>query len=363
MPAPEPESVLCFATKGAGTNEERRILELLAGVQPACYPFDRADKAGNVLRLLREVRRRRPALLIMEGTGTAGGLVLLIARYMFGVPFVVSSGDAVGPFLGGTRRWAALPGWVYEWLLYRCSAGFIGWTPYLAGRAMTMGAPRAMTAANFTLHEEVLEDRAALRARLGIAPGALVLGIVGNLSYNERRGYCYGQELVQALRRTMRRDLAVLVVGGGSGLDRLAEMAGDDLGHRVFLPGPVPHAEVTSYLAAMDVGSLPQSTDQVGSFRYTTKISEYATARLPFVTGQIPMAYDLVDEWTWRLPGHAPWSPEYVEALAALMEGLDGAAVDAVRARVPAELEVFDLASQRRRVAAFIGDLVADHGA
>ena len=33
--------------------------------------------------------------------------------------------------------------------LYRAAAGFIGWTPYLSGRALTLGCARAMTAAGF----------------------------------------------------------------------------------------------------------------------------------------------------------------------------------------------------------------------
>ena len=59
-------------------------------------------------------------------------------------------------------------------------------------------------------------------------------------------------------------------------------------------------------MAAFDVGALPQSTDGVGSFRYTTKLSEYAAARLPVITSRIPAAYDLGCEWMWRLPGRGP---------------------------------------------------------
>ena len=36
---------------------------------------------------------------------------------------------------------------LYEHVLCRLAAGYIGWTPYLAGRAMTYGTKRVMTAA------------------------------------------------------------------------------------------------------------------------------------------------------------------------------------------------------------------------
>ena len=88
----------------------------------------------------------RPDLIVMEGTGTAGGLVLLAIRALLGIPYVVSSGDAVGPFLRLHSRALGVLGAVYERVLCRSCAGFVGWTPYLAGRALTLGAPRAMTA-------------------------------------------------------------------------------------------------------------------------------------------------------------------------------------------------------------------------
>jgi len=185
------------------------------------------------------------------------------------------------------------------------------------------------------------------------------VGIVGSLAWNARYGYCYGWELVAAIRRSARSDVAALVIGGGEGLDRLRELAGDELGRRVFLPGPVTRGEVTAHLGAMDLGSLPQSVDQVGSFRYTTKLSEYVAARLPIVTGQIPAAYDVADQWAWRLPGDAPWSPEYVDALASLLDGLTEQALAERRAGMPDHLEAFDLETQASRVTAFVRDVAA----
>jgi hypothetical protein len=351
--------LLCFATAGAGSNDEARILELLGDQDVAMFQFDRAHKLRNILPLVRAIRRSDARLVVMEGTGIAGGASVLLARLLNGTPYVVSSGDAVGPFLGGRARAAAAPGWLYEIVLCRLSAGYIGWTPYLAGRALTFGAPRAMTAANFTTYDARTRSRAEIRAALGIPEETLVVGLIGSLSWNRRRAYCYGAELVAAVRACKRRDVAALIVGDGEGHRHLVEAAGEELGHRIFLPGRVDRTEVTSYLAAMDIGSLPQSRDQVGSFRYTTKLSEYQTAGLPFITGEIPLAYDLADDWAWRVPGAEPWSDEYVTALTALIDRLTADEVQRMRARVPRILDVFDRSLQRRRVRAFIGDILA----
>jgi hypothetical protein len=352
--------ILAFATKGAGSNEEARIAELLADHDVELFPFDREHKAGNVLAILRRARRLRPALLVMEHTGIAGGIALLLARGLLGIRFVVSTGDAVGPYLAAVHPALAIPAAIYERVLYRASDGYIGWTPYLVGRAIALGAPRAMTAAGFTLHAELPLTRDEVRDELGIPRDVLLFGIVGSLPWNPHKGYCYGLELVQAVKRARRDDVAVVVVGAGTGLARLRELAGDDLGRRVFLPGPVPHRLVASYLAAMDVGSLPQTLDQVGALRYTTKITEYVTARLPFVTGRLPMSYDLADTWSWRLPGRTPWDETYVAALAGFMESVTTHDIAAKQKAIPPALEIFQSSEQRRRVAAFVGEILED---
>ena len=357
-PGADRARVLCFATKGSGSNEEDRIVQLLADVAPELYAFDRGNKAANVLRLLRAMRRSQPDLVVMEGTGIAGGLALLLARMLLRVPFVVSSGDAVGPFLAGRRRALAVPGWIYETALYRAAAGFIGWTPYLAGRALTMGCPRVMTAAHFAADPEIRLSRAEVRRRLGISDSAIVAGIVGNLAWNDRYGYCYGWELVAAMRHVRRADVVVVVAGGGTGVDRLRELAGDDVGRRVLVPGPIEPELVVSYLAAMDIGSLPQSVDQVGGSRYTTKLPEYIAARLPVVTGQIAAAYDLMSDWSWRLPGDAPWDSRYVGALARLLEDVTADDVERLRAAIPDELILFSAPDQRRRASGFVLDVI-----
>lgn len=360
----EGRTVLAFATQGAGGDDEDRLRGLLAGVGPGVtfFPFDRSAKPRSARALLQTLRRTKPDLVVMEGTGWTGGLAVMAGRRLAGVPYVVSSGDAVGPFIAAKIPAAGPAFHAYEKRLCRDAAGFIGWTPYLAGRALTFGTPRVMTAAGWAPFDPPADRdaaRAEVRARLGIPADALVVGIVGSLAWNARAGYCYGKELVEAVSKVDRPDVAAVVVGDGAGLDRLRALAGDRLGRSVFLPGRVPRDEVPRVLSALDLASLPQSVDGVGSFRYTTKLSEYLAAGLPVVTGQIPLAYDLDSGWLWRLPGPSPWDPVYVDALADLLARLTPAEVAGRRAAVPAAPPEFDQARQVARVAAFLGDILA----
>jgi hypothetical protein len=354
--------LVCFATKGSGSNEDERIRTLLLPLRPRVFDFDRAKKRRSFIRLLDELRTTRPDIVVMEGTGIAGGMALLIARNLWDIAFVVSSGDAVAAFVGARRPVLRPLAKAYERLLYRWSSGFIGWTPYLVGRALTLGAPRAMTAAGWAPFPARHELRDQKRHQLGIPSSALVFGLVGALEWNPRVGYCYGHELVQAVTRVSRDDVYVLVAGGGTGAPHLKDAAGPLLGGRVLLPGPIRQSEVPAYLSAMDVVSLPQSVDRVGSFRYTTKLSEYLSARRPVVTGQIPLAYDFGDDWLWRLPGEAPWDKRYIAALAALMTSVTSAQIHQRSAAIPESVPAFDRDSQQRQVVSFIEDIVPCNG-
>jgi hypothetical protein len=350
--------IVAFATQGAGGDDEHRLRALLERFAVEIFPFERSERAKSFVGLLQVIRHRRPDLVVMEGTGIGGGLALLLGRLLTGVPYVVSSGDAVGPFVASRHPLLGPAFAGYERALCRFSSGYIGWTPYLAGRALSFGAPRVMTAPGWApaarTSAERAEARRRVRADLGIPQDALVIGIVGSLAWNPRRKYCYGLELVCALSNVLRTDVRVLIVGDGEGRARLEERAGP----QAVFTGRVPREQVPDYLAAMDLASLPQSVDGVGSFRYTTKLSEYLAAGIPVVTGEIPLAYDLLGDWLWRLPGDAPWDRRYVHALAELLNRVTDADLEAKRAEISKTLPLFARERQIDRVSAFVRALL-----
>lgn len=358
------DEIWCLSTKGAGSNEEDRIRLLLEPLAPIVWPFDRARKGRSALKLLRDVVRKRPQLVVIEGTGLAGCGALMLARLLGRTRYVVSSGDAVAPFLGMKSKAIHPVALAFEMLLCRLSAGFIGWTPYLVGRALTFGAPAGVTAENWSIHAGDDAGREALREELGFPADATVFGLVGALIWTPSRGYTYGQELVLALRGCDREDVRVLIVGDGTGRAELERMLEEHPDPRVVMTGAVPYDQVPRYLSALDVASLPQSTDAVGAFRFTTKLSEYLAAGLPVVTGRVPFAYDLDEGWLWRLPGSAPWTAEYEDALAALMRDATREDIAGRARRTGAGLAHFDGAAQQRRVSAFVRDVLDDgaHG-
>ncbi len=354
--------VLIVSTLGHGSNDERRIFELCSGFSIDVFPFERKHKWRSLSKLFRLIRAERPSLVVLEGTGIAGGIPLILAKLLFGQRYLFSSGDAVGPWIGTKSRLLAPLFISYERMLCWCATGFIGWTPYLVGRALTFGCPRAMTAAGWApftrTAEQRAEDRAAIRKQLGISPETIVVGIAGSLVWSKKRNYCYGWELINAAKACNRDDVCWLIVGDGDGKHRLESAAKDIKRGRVIFTGRIPQQELPAYLAAMDVGSLPQSVDQVGSFRYTTKVSEYLAFHLPFITGETPLSYDFPSDWLWRLPGSAPWEARYIHGLATLIESLSHEQIEAKRLLIPSVIQEFDRDTQVERVTQFIGDIL-----
>jgi hypothetical protein len=348
--------VLACATQGAGSDDEDRLRALVSAFDATFFDLERRDKRRGALRLLKLLRSREFDLLVLEGSGMAGCLPAIVARILWRIPYILSSGDAIAPYLSIRHPLGRPLFELFERTLYAWCAGFIGWTPYLAGRALTHGAPLATTIPGWapyaTDSAALREARAAIRRRFSIPDDALVFGIVGSLNWSQRFNYCYGAELVRAARLTKSHPY-VLIVGSGSGLDLLRKLAEEVSGATVIFPGRVPRSEVPGYLAAIDVGSIPQSVNAVGSFRYTTKLAEYRAARLPFITNQIPMAFDLDDGAIFRLPGKSPWDPTFIHALANLMDqlALTGVARDFSSSDT---CSMFDRDTQVCRATAFI---------
>lgn len=356
--------VLGIATQGSGSSDEARLRTLLRDFDAEIFPFDRRDKTRMLREIVKKIRSRNYDLVVLEGTGVAGGVGVMVGRISAGVPYVVSSGDAVAPFIGQRWPWSTPIAAIYERALCRLCAGFIGWTPYLVGRALTFGARRAMTVpgwAPFPRTREHLDAaRREIRVRLRIPVDATVFGIAGSLIWNDRVDYSYGLDLIRAILPIRRTDVVALIVGDGSATARLRVLAGDRLGKTVIMPGRVAQSEVPDYLAAIDVAALPQSVDGVGSFRYTTKLSEYVSVGLPIVTGQTPLAYDFIDDCLWRLPGDAPWSTQYINALSELMESVTREEIAAKQRRVVCLSHMFDQPEQVDRVTLFLRELCRD---
>jgi glycosyltransferase involved in cell wall biosynthesis len=251
----------------------------------------------------------------------------------------------------------------YERQLYRRSAGFVGWTPYLSGMALKMGAPRAVTVEGGVDLQRFrplpAPARRAARAKFKLGPEDLVCGVVGNLTWTARQHYCYGLELVEAMRYLRRNDVSMLIVGDGDGRRFLEDRIPATFRDLIRFTGRLVGEDLIEAMNAMDIGFLTQTLDGLGSYRLTTKLPEYLACGLPVAMSPVPGFYDYAMEAGWALPAKHPGTEGFHRACADWIDGLtaDEVAAKAACARRLAE-QRFDYAALGRRLAIFATDLV-----
>lgn len=321
--------ILCINTGGVGDLHGLRMRRLAAYLNTPVtfYDLDR-NARKSAFRDLSALLSAHPwKLIYQESTGIAGGMNLILSHKKKGQRFVFSSGDPIEGFFRTTKgpKMAKIFG-LYERELLKACDGFIGWTPYLTGRALELGAKRAVTvegAVDLNLFQSLEKpERDAIKKDLGIPAENLVCGVVGSLKWVDRQNYCYGLELVEAARHIQRDDVTFLIVGDGDGRARLEARVPESMRSRVLFTGRVPEKEVARHLNAMDVGFITQTLDCLGSYRLTTKLPEYLASGLPVAMSPIPGYFDYVGKAGWPLPPLHPASPQFHKKLAEWIDNL-----------------------------------------
>lgn len=198
--------------------------------------------------LLPEVMARRGHVDVVLGTWAyPDGCAAVLLAGLLGVPAVVklhgSDMNVIARMRGPRLQLRAL--------LPR-AARVVAVSRALAGEAEALGvAPDKIRLVRNGVDGERFRpaDRAAARARLGLASGRRLIVYVGHLK--ENKGVL---DLAAAMAAVPAADLAV--VGGGEAAARL-EAALVPLGARARMVGELPHEEVSAWMAAADLVVLP----------------------------------------------------------------------------------------------------------
>jgi glycosyltransferase involved in cell wall biosynthesis len=353
--------LLCLNLAGENSTDSFRIRKLTEGLSGQVVYYD-ADRSTSRWHLYQEIQQLLASqtwdLVYQENTGISGGANLIQAARSWGQPYLISTGDPVGGFFQVTKGplWGGGMG-LYEKLLYQHCAGFMGWTPYLTGLALHLGAKRAVTIEGAVDLAKFypLPNRSALKIKYGLNPNHLICGVVGSLKWTERQHYCYGLELVQLLSHLQRTDVSVLIVGDGDGRARLQQMVPLQLKDRVHFTGRVPFDEVIQTMNAIDIGFIAQTLDSLGSYRLTTKLPEFLACGTAIAMSPIPGYYDYAQGAGWPLPVHHPASPVFHRQCAAWLDTLTWEQVDACRRKAPILAEQrFDYQVLQTRFRAFL---------
>jgi len=323
-------SLLCIVTAGKGGQDERRVLRLTKDIDlPVTYYYvdKSASKISEMIKIRKVLRSKNWDLVYQEGTGIASGINLIAASLFNHQRFVVSSGDPIaGYFYTKYGRPISDLFGVYERLLYASCSGFIGWTPYLTGVAMHMGAPDAITVeggAELSVFKPFDNSvKQELRRKYSIPDHHIVCGVAGSLNWVKRQSWCQGYELVQTLKHLKRDDVSMLIVGDGSGKSVLEKAIPSHLKSRVIFTGRVSEAEVVETINIMDIGFIALVIDKLGNFRLSTKLPEYLACGSGVAMSPVPGYYDYASAAGWSLPSSHPGSEEFHRECAAWLDGL-----------------------------------------
>jgi glycosyltransferase involved in cell wall biosynthesis len=213
-----------------------------------------------------------------------------IAARLAKVPHVVATEHSLGDGLIEGRRTSAGVRALYV-ATERLGDSTIAVSGAVAARLRAWGVaperisviPNAIDAQEFRYDPEV---RRAGRARLGIAPDALVVGGIGRMVPEKRF-----ERLILAVRDVP--DATLLLVGDGPFLDVLKGFAEEQgIADRVVFTGAVEHTR--EVLCAMDVFASPSDQETFG------------LAVLEALAGGLPVLYAVcppLDEWTAPIPG------------------------------------------------------------
>jgi glycosyltransferase involved in cell wall biosynthesis len=276
----EPPRLVFLANGDSGSAAAERARAFAQRLRPefdASVILRSPGRLRGLRVMLAELRRQRPNLLWVVDLAATGILAAAIQRRFSGTPWVTDTGDDIvelGRVLGrGPLRMFATR------QLERIGLSRAAAVVVRGSRHRERLGARGIVAEFIPDGVDVDTFREPAR---GERPGGgtLTIGLVGSVVWIPTRNTCYGMEMVELLGRLRDRpDVRGLLVGDGSGLDRLRRRAAE-LGvlERIEFAGRVPPSELPPLLARMDVCLSTQSNDAIGEVRTTGKLPLYLAA-------------------------------------------------------------------------------------
>jgi glycosyltransferase involved in cell wall biosynthesis len=256
----------------------RRARALAAGLDETWKPSFLYRPAGDRFRaaldLFNGLRELRPALLYVLDMGVAGVAAALPFRLFASRPVVIDTGDAITELARAARL--------------RGSAGLVA-TRLLEESGLRLASHIVVRG---FFHQELLARRGIPSTWIpdgfekelfypAPAPAPtggknLCIGLVGSVIWNGSLTTTYGYDLVELVAGLSDLPVRGVLVGDGSGLDRLrAHASARGVGDRITFAGHVPYVELRSWLHSFDIALSTQTNDVVGQVRTTGKLPLY----------------------------------------------------------------------------------------
>lgn len=287
---------------------------------------DKQKKISTLSTLWHRIKKENYDYIFLEGSGLTGGLAAILAKKVYRIPFIVSAGDPISSFFSVTKsNFLGLIMGLYEKILIRAATCYIGWTPYLTGRAIELGARNAFTIEGGVDLKQFkpLDQKKKIDLKKRLNLNKLVVGVSGSLIWSKKQHYSYGLELIRMLTYLKRKDVSVLIIGDGPARSRLESLVLKKYRSKVVFTGRVSPKEMPEYLGLLDIGLVTQTLDQLGNFRLTTKLPEYLACGVCVAMSPIPGFFDYLWPNGISLPFDHPASTKFAQVLSKTIDDLN----------------------------------------
>lgn len=236
-------------------------------------------KTVSIIKFFNFARKTRPDLIYVVSIGYSGIFAAIAAKLLFGPRLIVDTGDAV-----------------YELLKTMGNVGFLQ-TQLVKLLEQAAFKYSDVIIVQGSSHKKWLEKRgyknvfhipngvaassvnpvngSNLRKKLGLEH-YFIVGVMGSIVWSNKLEMCYGWDLIEALSLLKELPVKGIIVGDGTGLPKLRELARQKgIEDRVIFTGHLPYSEIHDYLYLMDVCLSTQTNNLAGEVRTTAKLPEY----------------------------------------------------------------------------------------
>ncbi len=281
-----PKSRVAFLVNGDPQSAAAfRARSLAAYLDSQCritVAYRTGNKSAAIFRFFRFLCDKKPQITYVVDMAYSGMIAGFLYKLLFRNRLIVDTGDSIHALARSMGR--SRLGLAATWLLESCSLHF-------SDQLVVRGTVHKERLLSQGIEAEVIQDGGEtelfqptdvtdLRRSYGLHD-ALTIGLVGSITWNSRLQMCYGSELVEAL--SLLRDIPVkgVIIGDGSGLERLKQDAVKcGVADKILFLGRIAYPELPQYLNLIDICLSTQSNDAVGQVRTTGKLPLYlATGR------------------------------------------------------------------------------------
>jgi glycosyltransferase involved in cell wall biosynthesis len=236
-----------------------------------CYRLE-GGKLAAARQLYQEVQAQNPEVLYVLDMAVSGAIAGMAYKLRHGRALVIDTGDAITA-LARNAQLRGPAGLAATWALEESSLRYADrivvrgeWhQEYLAARGIAS-----------TWIPDGFEKELFYPAQASPAREFLCVGLIGSVIWNGRLESTYGWDLVETLAALPDLPVRGLLVGDGSGLEKIREHAvRRGVKDRILFAGRIPYQQLREWITQMDICLSTQTNDLPGQVRTTGKLPLY----------------------------------------------------------------------------------------